>query len=189
MPEWGILVFSIFLLFFSEFSSTGVRTEFRPKIFFPSFSVYLIPFWLKLMRKRGFLIFSIFLVFFSEFSSPGYEWKSGQKKFFLSFSAYLIPFWLKIMPERGFWIFLQYLFRNFLASVKYERNSGLKFFSLFFGLSHPVLAKNNAGKRFFIFSIFLLFFFWNFLPRARYERNSRLKYVFSLVWPISSHFG
>ena len=63
------------------------------------------------------------------------------------------------MPERGFlkiFEFFCYFFWNFLAGVAYERNSGLKFFSPFLGLSHPVLAKNNAGKRFFNF--------WNFFP-------------------------
>ena len=52
--------------------------------------------------------------------------------------------------------FFCYFFRNFLARVEYEGNSGLNFFSHFLGLSHPVLAKNNAGKRFFNF--------WNFFP-------------------------
>ena len=84
----------------------------------------------------------------------------GTKICFLSFLAYLLPFWLKIMPERDFlivWFFLLF-FWNFLAQVGYEQNSGVKFFSLFLGLSHPVLAKYNAGKRFFNFLIFFLFF-------------------------------
>ena len=51
-----------------------------------------------------------------------------------------------------------------------------KFFSLFFGLSHPVLAKNNAGKRFFNFLNFFAFFFWNFIARVECERNSGLKF-------------
>ena len=83
------------------------------------------------------------------------------KFFFFSFSAYLLPFWLKIIPERDFLIFLiffSYFFRNFLARAEYERNSGLKLFSLFLGQSHPVLPKYNTGKGFLIFSIFLLFF-------------------------------
>ena len=33
----------------------------------------------------------------------------------------------------------------------------------FFGLSHPVLAKNNAGKRFYNFSNFFTIFFGIFL--------------------------
>ena len=84
------------------------------------------------------------------------------------------------MPERGFlifWIFLLF-FWNFLARVEYERNSGLKFFSLLLGLSHPVLAKNNTGKRVFPFLNFFGNFLQNFLARIEYERNSGLKFFF-----------
>ena len=78
------------------------------------------------------------------------------------------------MSERGFLIFtiFFFFFGNFLARVEYERNLGLNFFSLFFGLSHPVLAKNNGGKRFFDFC----YFFPNFLSRVEYGRNSGLKF-------------
>ena len=34
----------------------------------------------------------------------------------------------------------------FLSQVEYERNSGVKFCFHFFGLSHPVLAKNNRSE-------------------------------------------
>ena len=60
--------------------------------------------------------------------------------------------------------------------VEYERNSGEKFFSPFLGLSHPVLGKNNAGKRFFKFFEFFCYFCWNFLAGVEYERNSGLKF-------------
>ena len=63
------------------------------------------------------------------------------------------------------------LFWNFLAQVAYEQNSGLKFFSLFLGLSDPVLAKNNAGKRFFNFLIFFAIFFGIFFPRPSKNEN------------------
>ena len=126
--------------------------------FFLSFSAYLISFWLKIMPERGFLIFQIFLLFFSEFSCPGRLWTEFGTKIFLSFLAFLNPFWLKIIPEKGFLIYC-YFFRNFLGRVEYERNSKLKFLSLFLGLSHPLLAKNNAGRRFFNFlNIFAIFF-------------------------------
>ena len=112
------------------------------------------------MPERGFLIFWIFLLFLSELSCPGRVWTEfGTKFFFFSFSAYLILFCIKKVPERGFlifWIFLLFFFQNFLARVEYEQNSGLKFFSLFLGLSHPVLAKNNAKR------VFLFLIFWNF---------------------------
>ena len=55
-------------------------------------------------------------------------------------------------------------FFKFLARVEYDRNSGLKFFFLFFGLSNPVLAKNNPGKRFFNFLISFSIFLTIFLP-------------------------
>ena len=72
--------------------------------------------------------------------------------------------------------FFAIFFRNFLAGVEYERNSGLKFFFPFLGLSHPVLAKNNAGKRFFRFFKTLCNFFPNFLSQVEYERNWGLKF-------------
>ena len=78
------------------------------------------------------------------------------------------------MPERGFLIFY-YFFQNFLARVEYERNSGLNFFFLFLGLSHPVLAKNNAGKS---FCNFFASFFGILLPRSRMN-GSREIFFFS----------
>ena len=69
-----------------------------------------------------------------------------------------------------------YIFRNFLARVEYKRNSRLKFFSRFLSLSHPVLAKTNAGERFFEF---FYYHFRNFLAGVEYERNSGPKF-FSL---------
>ena len=78
----------------------------------------------------------------------------------------------------GIWAYNVFLlfFWNFLNRVEYERNSELKFFFLFLGQSHPVLAKNNAGNWFFNFLFFFAIFFRNFLARAEYERNSRLKF-------------
>ena len=111
--------------------------------------------------------------------------------FFFSFSAYLIPFWLKIMPEIGFvnfLIFFFYFFRNFLARVEYERNSGLNLFSLFLHLSHPILAKNNAGKEFFNFFDFFIFFS-EFSCPVRVWTEFGSKIFFFLSPPISSHFG
>ena len=68
--------------------------------------------------------------------------------------------------------FFAYFFWNFFSGVEYERNSGLKFFSPFLGLSHPVLAKNNARKRFFKFFEFFCYFFRNFPAGVQYKRNS-----------------
>ena len=106
-------------------------------------------------RKRFFYFLNFFAIFFG-ISLP-WSCMSGIRdlNFFVSFLANLISFWLKIIAERGFLIFC-YFFRYFLAPVNYERNSGLKFFSLFLGLSHPIQDKNNAVKRFFNF--FAIFF-------------------------------
>ena len=82
------------------------------------------------------------------------------------------------MPEGGFLIFWSffYFFQNFLFRVEYERNSGLNFFSLFLGLSHPVMAKNNEGKWFFKFLNFFCYLFLNFLAEVEYKQNSGLKF-------------
>ena len=116
----------------------------RDKTFFLSFLAYLILFWQKYCWKEVFLIFSIFLLFFSEFSSPGRVWTEIGTKFF---------------------------------------------FFLFLGLSHPVLAKTTAEKRFFNFLIFFFYFFRNFLAQAEYERNSGLNFFSFFLGPISSCFG
>jgi len=49
-------------------------------------------------------------------------------------------------------------FGNILAHVGLERNSGLKFFSLFLSQSHPGLDRNKAGMMFFILFFFCYFF-------------------------------
>ena len=136
------------------------------------------------MPERGFWIF--FGIFFPGPSTNGIR----DKKFFLAFSAYLITFWLKIMAERVFLIFFIFFlfFWKFLSRVEYELNLGLKFFCLFFGLSHPVLAKKNARKRFFNFLIFFLFLSeLSWLGRVWTEFGT--KCFFSLSRPISSRFG
>ena len=81
------------------------------------------------------------------------------------------------MLESGFLFFYFFLFfSEFLARFDYERNPGIKFFSRFLGLSHPVLAKNNARKRFFSFLEFFCYSFRNFLSRVDYDGNSGLKF-------------
>ena len=151
MPERG---FWIFLHFFLEFSCPGrVWTEFGTKFFFFVSLGLSHPVSAKNIAGKRFFNLLNFSLFFSEFSCPGRAWTEFGNKFFffLSFWAFLIPFRLKILPERGFFNFLNFLlfFWNFLARFEYERNSRIKFFSLFFSLSHPVLAKNYAGKMFF----------------------------------------
>ena len=130
--------------------------------------------------KRFYNFFVFFTIFFGIFW-PGLSMNGIRDlNFVFFFSADLIPFWLKIWLGRGFIIFsiFYYLFRNFLARVEYERNSGLKFCFHFFGLSHPVLAKNKSGKGFYSFLNFFSYFFRNFLVRVEYEQNSGLKFCF-----------
>ena len=112
--------------------------------------------------------------------------------FFLSISAYLIPFLLKIMPERGFLIFFNFIaifFRNFLPRAEYERNSGLKFFFLFLGLSHPLFWLNIMPERsFLIFWVFLLFLSELSYP-GRVWTEFGAKIFFSLSRSPSTRFG
>ena len=94
------------------------------------------------------------------------------------------------MPGRGFiicWVFY-YFFRNFLARVEFERRSGLKFCFLFFGLSHPVLAKLLPGISFINFWAFLQFFS-EFSCPGRVWTEFGTKIFFSLFRFISSRFG
>jgi len=177
------------------FSYLLARIEYEPNsglnFFFFSFSADLIPFWLKIMPEWGFLVLWIFLLFFWEFSCWGRVWTEFETNFFfLSFSTYLIPFWLEIMPEICFLIFWFFLlfFSQFSSLAEYERNSGLKFFFLFFGLSHPVLAKSNAGKRFFNFLNFFFLFFLEFSCPDRVWTEFETKISSSHSRPISSRF-
>ena len=63
-----------------------------------------------------------------------------------------------------------------MARAEYERNSGLKFSSLFLDQSHPVLAKYITGNRFFYLFFIFCYFFRNFLARVEHELNSGLKF-------------
>ena len=87
------------------------------------------------------------------------------------------------MLERGLLIFnfFCYFFHNLLARVEYERNSGIKYFSPFLDLSHPVFTKNNTRKRFFYFLNFLAIFFGIFLPWS--SMNRIWDYNFLLSFP------
>ena len=152
MLKRGFLTFWIFLLFFRNFLA---RVEYERNSglkFFSNFFGFSHPILVKTnAEKRFYKFFEFFYYFFGIFL----PWSSINKfrnwNFSFSFSAYLIPFWVKIMLERGFYIFLIFLlfFSQFSSLAKFERNSGLKVFFPFFVLSHPILAKNNAEKRFF----------------------------------------
>ena len=130
--------------------------------------------------------------FLSEYSPPGRVWAEFGSKILLSLSrpisSYLIPFWLKITPESCFLIFLLFFFfRNFLPRVEYERNSGLKFFSLFLGLSHPDLAKYNEKTLFCNFLKVFAIFFSEFAPPGRVWAEFGSKILLSPSRPIASY--
>ena len=87
------------------------------------------------------------------------------------------------MPGKGFiifWISLLF-FPEFFSLVEYERNSGPKFQFHFLGLSHPVLVKNNAGRRFYNFFNFFTIFFRIFFPRSSMNgiRDQNFTFIFS----------
>ena len=80
--------------------------------------------------------------------------------------------------------FFTIFFRIFLAGVEEERNSGLNFFFLFLGISHPGLFRNSVKMMFFNFLNFLAIFFGNGNP-ARVGTEFGTK-IFSLSWPLST---
>ena len=90
------------------------------------------------------------------------------------------------MLERGFLIcWISAIFFGIFLPGSSMWNSGLKFFSRFLGLSHPVSAKTNAGKRFFCFLNFFAIIFGIFLPGSSMngirDQNFFLSFSVNLV--------
>ena len=172
MPFWlgillkrGFLIFWIFLLFFSEFYCRVEYERISGLKFFSPFLGLSHPVLAKNNAGKRFFDFLNFFAIFFGILLPGRVWTEFETKIFSPFLGLSYPVLPGNNARTRFFNFFCYFFRNFLAGVQYERNSGLKFFSPFLGLSHPILAKNNAGTRFFqIFWIFLQLFFWIFLP-------------------------
>ena len=82
--------------------------------------------------------------------------------------------------------FFAIFFQNFLARVMDEWISGLIYFSLFFGPTHPFWLEIMPERGFFNFLNFFCNFSLNFLSRVEYERNSGVKFFylfFSLSHP------
>ena len=134
MPGRGFILFRNFLLFFSKFSCPfRVWTELGTKIWFFSFSAYLIPVLAKVNVGKRFLnFFTIFLGIFLPW--PSLNGITGKNFFFFSFSAYLNPFWLTIMPGRGFlifWIFLLFLSEFYCPGRVWTEFGAKILFSLF----------------------------------------------------------
>ena len=164
MQGRGFLFFKFFYYFFRNFLA---RVEYERNSGLKFFSLFFVvshPVLAKKIAGKKFYNFSTFVNIFFRIFLPGSSVNGIRDKnfFFFSFSAYLIPVLAKKNPGKRFFLFLIffcYFFRNFLARVEYKRNSGLKFFSLFFVVSHPVLAKKISGKKFYNFSTFFNIFF------------------------------
>ena len=140
------------------------------------------------MPERGFLIFWFFFLFFSEFSCPGRVWTEFGTKIFFSLSRLILSCFGEKWCRDGvfqFFEFFCYVFRNFLARVGYEWNSGRKFFCLFLGLSHPVCVKIMPERGFWIF----LLFFSEFSSMGRVWTEFETKTFLLLTRPISSCLG
>ena len=96
----------------------------------------------------GLKVFSLFLIL----SHPDLAGNNAEKRLF-NFLNFLN--------------FFRNFLQNFLPQIECERNLRLKVFSLFFSLSHPVLAKTNAGKSFFnFFALVFGILFGIFIPRS-----------------------
>ena len=104
-----------------------------------------------------------------------------EQNFVFTFSAFLIPFWIKVMPGRGFIIFRIFLlfFSEFSCTGRVWRYSWVKFCFQFFGLSPPVLAKNNAGRRYYYYLNFLEIFFGIFFPGSSMNGILEQNFIFS----------
>ena len=168
MLESDFLIFPNFSIFLRNFLPQVVyERNLGLKFFSPILGLSHPVFAKHNTGKRFFNFLNVFRIFFVIFF-PGSNMNGIRDlNFILCFSASLILFLLNIILERVFFLFFEffcYFFRNFLAQVEYERNSGLKFYFLFLGLSHPVFAKHNTGKRFFNFLNFFAIFFVIFLP-------------------------
>ena len=181
------------MVFISEFSSPTVYERNSGLKFFFLFLGLSHPILAKNYAGKRFFNFLIFFFYFfwNFLSRIEYEQNSGLNFVFFSFSANLIPFWLKIMLERGFlifWFFFSIFFGIFLPGSSLNEIWDKIFFSVFIGLSHPILAKNNAGKGFFLFFKFFLFFLeFSWLRQVWTEVVT--KFFFSLSRPILSRFG
>ena len=127
---------------------------------------------------------NFFTIFFRNFLARVVFERNSRLKFCFHIFGLSHPVLAKNMSscrDEVLWFFEFFcnFFRNFLARVEYERNSGLKFCFQFFGLSHPVLAKNNGGKRFYYFLNFFTIFFGIFLPGSSMNRILEKNFVFT----------
>ena len=177
----GFLIFWIFLLFFSELScpyeqNSGLK-------FFSHFLGLSHPVLAKKKAGKRFFNFLNFFAVFSQFSSPGRVWTEIRTKKFFYFFRPISSVLAKNNARKRF--FFSFFFWNFLARIEYEGNSGLKFFSLFLGLSHPPFWLKIMLERGFLFFWISLLFFLQFSSPGRVWMEFGTKFFFSLFRPIS----
>ena len=157
---------NFFTIFHFEFSSSGwVGTEFRSKIFFLSFSAYLIPFWLKIMPEIGFLI-SFYFFFWNFLARVECEQNSGLRVFSLILGL-SYPVLAKNNAGNGFFNFSNFFgfFSEFPCTGRVWmefRNNFFFFFFHFLALSQPVLDKIMSELTFFNFFNFFTIFYFKF---------------------------
>ena len=187
--EWRLFIyliflnfFTIFLIFFWEFSSLG-RVELVPGIEFFFFLYFAFPgsVWIKMKPEWCFSNFlNLFTIFFFEFfgecSCLYWVETAPETKFFFSFIAYPYPVWLEMRLEWLFFFKFNYL--NFLTNC----------FEFFWGMHHLELGKNGTQNEkfvffsFWIFLQFLLNFFWN-APALVIKKGTLNDFFFFLFQP------
>ena len=101
---------NLFAIFFGIFLPRSSKNGILERNFVFTFSVYLIPFSLKIMPGRGFMVFWIFLLFFFQNFLARFEYeRNSGLKFCFDFGGISNPVWAKNNAGRGFiifWIFL-----------------------------------------------------------------------------------
>ena len=133
------------------------------------------------------MVFSNFFYFsaiFLKFSIPGRVKTQRNDFFFLSFAAFPILFWLEKKLWWFFlisWIFLQF-FGIFYSGSGWNLSDQLFLFSLFLGLSYPILAWKEAMMVFYNFLNFSAIFLKFSIPsRVENHRNDFFFLSFSAV--------
>ena len=105
----------------------------------------------------------------------------------LSFSAIPILFWLEKKLWWCFLVFRIFLELSIMCCVGTQQNDF--FFSLFLGLSQPLLAWKEARMVFSnFFNLFAIFLEFSITSREGTHRNDFF-FIFSLSWPFPTYFG
>ena len=116
-----------------------------------------------------------------------------ERNFFISFLACPDLVCLEMKPECRFlifWIILLFFynfFGNALAHVGQKRYPDRKLFFLFFGLSHPGLARNEGRIKFFFFFLINILSYFNFFKKKKI-RNALARIKQKWYWEKKNFF-